>query len=292
VTLPTGCYSSDSLLVQVHSQPEIFPQALSGFACAPNSINVTDLIDPFSTSPTGTDTLYFADASCTIPYAGNPLAISSADTLYIVFATNTTPVCADTVQAIIDISQGGSLIVNQDPVLNYSIPLSPPLCNSLSLTDGVHDTVNNFQDCSRVASILDIPNGTSLGNVTVCEEIYGSIPTHNGQPYLNRIYEITSSTNESMEVCLYYLDSDFELYNSEAIVMGWPLLPTQATPQYIGNLAITQTTNGDLNSGTQVPTVIPNSALNITFDATYDIWNVCFPTKWFFILLCPCTKSI
>lgn len=106
-------------MLQVNGQPEFPALYLTGNACAPASIDVATLIDPFTTVPPGSDTLYFSDPACTIPHP-NPHNITVTDTVYIVIATNTTPVCSDTAIALITLSTAGNLIANQD-ILNYSI---------------------------------------------------------------------------------------------------------------------------------------------------------------------------
>ncbi|MBK7586954.1 MAG: hypothetical protein IPI22_00780 [Bacteroidetes bacterium] len=132
-----GCYSSDTLMLQVNGQPEFPALYLTGNACAPASIDVATLIDPFTTVPPGSDTLYFSDPACTIPHP-NPHNITVTDTVYIVIATNTIPVCSDTAIALITLSTAGNLIANQD-ILNYSIPGFVG-CNTFTLTDGNTDT--------------------------------------------------------------------------------------------------------------------------------------------------------
>jgi hypothetical protein len=276
----TGCFSSDSVLLQVNSLPEFPNTVITGFACAPNSIDVATLINPFSTSPVGTDTLYYEDAAYTMPHP-NPHNITSADTVYMVFATNTNPVCSDTALAYIDIVPANNFISGQ--------PFAPPYysnagnfgCTSFTLTDGNADTLRSSVDCKRIASVTDIANSTSLGLVSVCQDIAASTPYHNGQPYVNRAYQITAANSDTAMVCLYYLDQDLQDYNADAGFTGWPLLPANGGPANLSNIAITKVDNGDLNTPGHTAIAIPNSAINASYDPSSTVWTICFPVSGF-----------
>lgn len=264
---PAGCFSTDTLMLEVIPQPYFPGNILVGSVCAPASIDVANLIDPFTTVPPGSDTLYYSDAACTIPHP-NPHNITITDTVYIVIATNTTPVCADTAVAYIDISTAGTLIANQD-ILNYSLPGTVgPL--AFNLTDGNTDTLFNPADCKRVVHITDIANGTSLGATQVTEYIDGSTQFHNGQPYVNRHYKIEPTTQTSATVCLYYLDDDFSLYNTDAFLTGWP----QINPST--NLAISKVDNGDITDPGHTAIAIPNTDLTTSYDPATTVWTICF----------------
>jgi hypothetical protein len=277
----TGCFAKDSLLLQVNSLPEFPSPVLTGFACAPNAIDVKNLIDPLSTSPAGTDTLYYSDPAFTIPHP-NPTSITAADTVYMVFATNTNPVCSDTAIAYVDIIPANNYISGQ--VLTPSIYSNAGSysCMSTTLADGMSDTIRSTTDCRRVAAVTDITNGTSLGTVSACLDIAPSTPFYNGQPYVNRAYTITPTTNDTGYVCLYYLDQDFQDYNADAFNLGWPMLPTAATmPSNMQNLAVTKVSGGALGTVGSVPTAIPNSSVNASYDPATSVWTICVPAEGF-----------
>ena len=272
VTNLAGCSATDSVVLQVNPQPEFPALYVTGNACAPASIDVATLIDPFATVPPGTDTLYFSDAACTIPHP-NPHNVTVSDTVYIVLATNTVPVCADTAIALIELSTAGALIANQD-ILNYSIPGFVG-CNTLTLSDGVTDTLYNPADCKRIVHITDVANATSLGSTTVCEWIDASTQVHNGQPYVNRHYQITPSTQTSANVCLYFLEDDFAQFNSFSLLNGWP----QITPNV--NLVISKVDNGDITTPGHTAIAIPNANITTSYDPLTTVWTVCFPVDSF-----------
>jgi hypothetical protein len=281
VSYATGCSSTDSVLLEVLGLPEFPSPVLTGFACAPGAIDVTNLIDPLSTTPVGTDTLYYSDPAFTIPHP-NPNNITAADTVYMVFATNTNPVCSDTAIAYVDIIPANNYISGQ--VLTPSIYSNAGSysCMSTTLADGMSDTIRSTTDCRRVAAVTDITNGTSLGTVSACLDIAPSTPFYNGQPYVNRAYTITPTTNDTGYVCLYYLDQDFQDYNADAFNLGWPMLPTAATmPSNMQNLAVTKVSGGALGTVGSVPTAIPNSSVNASYDPATSVWTICVPAEGF-----------
>jgi hypothetical protein len=277
----TGCYSSDTVLLEVISLPEFPSPVLSGFACAPGAIDVANLIDPFSTSPIGTDTIYYNDASFTTLHP-NPHNVTVADTVYVVFATNSSPVCSDTTVAYVDILPANNYISGQVLIPSIYSNAGSYSCMSTSLADGQADTIRSTTDCRRVASVTDILNGTSLGTVSACLDIAPSTPFYNGQPYVNRAYTITPTTNDTGYVCLYYLDQDFQDYNADAFILNWPLLPTAATmPSNMQNVALTKVSNGALGAIGSVPTAIPNTSINVSYDPASTVWTVCAPAEGF-----------
>lgn len=270
VSLPTGCVSSDSIILTVHSAPEFTTNLFQPFACAPYSLDVASLIDQFSTVPPGTDTLYYTNNFTPHP---NPHNITTADTVYIVFVTNTIPACTDTALAEINILPPSDEIANQG-AFNISIPGSVG-CGNVTILDGNTETLVTPNDCRKIATVTDISNGTSLGSVTMCEDIDASTQYHNGQPYVNRHYQITPTTQDTALVCLYYLDDDFNIYNADAIFNGWP----QIVPNV--NLAISKVDNGDINTPGHTAIAIPNANITTSYDPLTTVWTVCFPVSGF-----------
>ena len=284
VSLSGGCASSDSVILEVNAKPDFGNTVLTGSACAPNCLNVGNLINPFALVPPGTDTLYFEDPALTIPHP-NPNNICSSDTVYMILQTSAIPSCTDTAEAYVSIGGGSNHIANQDIQFNFS-NCGAVGSNQFILSDGNVDTLRTFTDCSKVVAIQDVADGTSLGNITVTEDIACSTLTHNGQPYVNRTYEITPTNNDSAIVCLYYLDDDFNLYNADAFNTGWPQLPTAANMSLMNNLCMTQVSNGALGSPGSIPTAIPNSLISATYDASTTVWTVCFPVSGFSSFYC------
>jgi hypothetical protein len=280
----TGCYSSDSVYLVVNTLPDFTAGFLTGFACAPASIDVASLINPFATIPAGSDTLYYEDPAFSVLHP-NPHTIGQPDTVYMVIATTTNPVCSDTAIAYIDVQGGTNHIASQDITFNFS-NCGNVGNNIFTLTDGNADTLRTATDCKKVVAIQDIANGTDLGSIFVNEDIACQTPFHNGQPYVNREYTITPTTSDSAYVCLYYLDDDFGLYNGDASLTGWPLLPTSTNMSLMGNICITKVDNGPINNPGSTATTIPNSDITASYDPNTTVWTVCFPVGSFSSFYC------
>ncbi len=270
-----ACFSSDSVYLHVNTQIDMPFSPYYGSACAPSSIDVSTLINSGSTLPSfpvTTDTLFFTNAACTNPHP-NPHVILGVDTVYIVMNSNTSPVCTDTAVAYVDIGVLGNKIVNQDVLGgNVSICGTVP-CANLILNDGLLDTLYS-PTCEKIASVNDITDGIALGSTSICEEIACATPFYNLQPYVNRSYQITPSTNGPAIVCLYYLDDDFASFNADAIAAGWPTINA-------GNITISQVDGGPIGTPGNSVTVIPNSSITSSYNATTTIWTVCFPVDSF-----------
>lgn len=277
VIIPTtGCASSDSVLLKVYNTPEFVSNPLLGNACAPSSIDVASLINPFTTT-VGADTLYFSDQACTIPHP-NPHAIYTQDTVYMVLVTPTTPSCSDTTSAIVEIVPASNWIINQDTLGMFSYCGSVG-CANLLLGDGNTETLYSPSDCRKIAKVTDLSNGIAMGATQICEDIDCSVSVLNGQPYVNRHYEITPSVNDSAYVCLYYLNQDFLDYDAAATGVFPPMDPYT-------NLCITQVDNGDITTPGHTAISIPNSAITSTFDPLTEVWEVCFKVDSFSFFYC------
>lgn len=268
-----GCSSVDTLALEVKSLPQfIGGGVLVGNACAPTTLDAANLIN-FAVVPSGSDTLYFENAACTMPHP-NPHNIAVADTVWIVLKTNTTPACTDTAVAYIDVTPALNLITNQNVVGQYSSTGTVPAVTN-TLADGDNKLYTQLSDCRKVASIEDIADGTSLGTTTIKQEIAPSTLTHNGQPYVNRVYEVIPTTQTPAQVCLYYLDDDINIYNQDAPGFGFN------APMSSSNFTITQTHNGDVTNPNHTFTVIPNSSITSSYDPSTTVWTLCFPVDSF-----------
>jgi hypothetical protein len=270
----TGCYSSDTVLLDVQSIPQFTQSIYTGFACAPNAIDISSLVSVFS--PNAIDSFYYSDPLYTTVHP-NPHAIYVADTVYMLVKTVNPVGCADSAVAYIDIIPATNYIANQ-AIGNFSTCGSIP-CGNIALSEGNTETLYTTTDCRRIATVKDSIDGINLGNVSICEDIDCSVQALNGQPYVNRHYEITPTTNGKAQVCLYYLQQDFDDYNSLAFP-SWPMMdPNQ-------NLCITQVDNGDITAPGHTAISIPNTAISAVYDPLTTVWTVCFPVDSFSYFYC------
>ena len=270
------CATSDTMYLQVVSIPQYSLPIYTGFACAPSAIDISSLISIFP--PTGNDTLFFNDPLFTSPYTGNPHAINVADTLYMIVKTSNSAACKDSATAYIDVLAATNNIANQDPG-NFSVCGSVG-CGTIGLSNGNTATLYTTTDCRRIATVTDNPTDLiNLGNVSICQDIDCAVGNVNGQPYVNRHYEITPTTNGKAQVCLYYLQQDFDDYNSAAFP-SWPMMDPTV------NLCINQVDNGDINTPGHTAISIPNAAITSTYDPLTTVWTVCFPVDSFSYFYC------
>lgn len=267
VSVPNGCYSSDSVYLIVHQTPQFFNAPYDKTVCAPASLDAAGIIDPFSTSPAGTDTLYYEDPACTVPHP-NPHAITSSDTVYIVFKTNTTPFCTDTAMASFTLVVPDGSIASQDTTFDVSV------CTTVNVSNYMlYDNSTNIiptVTCQKVVGITDYANGVHLGYTSVEEIIDCSTQIHNGQPYLNRHYHIEPTNQDSANVCLYFLEDDLQMYNFDAPTYGFPTMDPNT------NLVVSKVDNGDITDPGHTAVVINNNNISKSFDAVNNVWTVCF----------------
>lgn len=284
VSVPGGCVASDSVILTVHPKPEFGNQILTGSVCAPNCINTGALINPFALVPSGSDTLYYADPGFSVLHP-NPYSVCASDTVYMILETNTMPACRDTAEAYLAVMGGTNHIAGQDVNFNFSYCGTVGL-NQFSLTDGQADTLRTFTDCAKMVAIKDEPDGTSLGQISVEEEIFCTTQFYLGAPYVNREYKITPANNDSASVCLYYLDDDFNLYNTDANPLGFPPLPLNGNMTAVPNICITSVENDTLGGPLSTATLYSGSQLNVSYDASTTVWTICFPVAHFSTFYC------
>ena len=138
-----------------------------------------------------------------------------------------------------------------------------------------------YTDCDLIADIT--PSGAQPLNGTTSfgVKIDNTVTTFNGQPYVQRHYDIVpvnNAANATANLTLYAYQSEFNAYNVQAAIAGLPLLPTGATNN--GNVRITQfhgtgTAPGNYTGGEVL--IVPT----VSWDATNDWWVMTFPVTGF-----------
>ncbi|MBP6623546.1 MAG: T9SS type A sorting domain-containing protein [Chitinophagaceae bacterium] len=121
--------------------------------------------------------------------------------------------------------------------------------------------------CNLIASI----NSTAaLGLTTVTVNVDNNVNTHNGQPYLERWFQIEPTTNTGTGIIFYLTQADFDTYNVYATSNGWPLLPTGPSDAAgIARLRVTKNDNAGL--GINPVVITPN---NVVWNAATSYWEI------------------
>ena len=163
--------------------------------------------------------------------------------------------------------------------LNIGLVLPVSTCNaSQAVGDNVKDVV------SGILKLVTL-NGLS-GGVAVLETIDPVVSTFNGQPFVQRHYDITPASNAGTAqatVTLYFSQADFDAFNRfvEANGVGTPLLPSGGVDN--GNIRINQF-HGNF-TGSAAPGNYTGATVLITpmvsWDAADGWWVVTFPVSGF-----------
>ncbi|MBS1587278.1 MAG: T9SS type A sorting domain-containing protein [Bacteroidetes bacterium] len=212
-------------------------------------------------NPVGTNSAVYVDNTLT---NGNTIVCS---------VTSSTP-CAfpnpvsDTVHMVITTTSNalaGNVIFPESMTTNVTGPVD----------------VRYYTDCDLMASIT--PSGVSPigGNTTTKVTIDNAVYTYNGQPYVQRHFDIEPAANAAgatATIKLYAYQAEFDQYNLVAAVDGLPLLPTGTVDN--GNVVVSQfhgtgTLPGNYTGGEVLITPA------VTWDAVHNWWVLSFPVTGF-----------
>ena len=246
-----GCTNTATIDVIGNDNPTVSATATPSSVCVGNTSNV---------EATGTATSYSWSGG---PSTSNWTVQPSSNTTYTVTGSSAAG-CTNTGTVTITVNT----VNNALPTANSS--------NTNTQPDGFSIVYTN-SNCDVITTVNDGVGGNILGATTAEVNIAGSIQTHNGQPYVNRWYQITPSNNGPATVTLYYTQGDFNAYNTYATTNNWPGLPTgplDATG--IANLRVTKVSNGGFGNNPLVLT--PQS---VTWNATNGYWEVVLNTPGF-----------
>ncbi len=152
--------------------------------------------------------------------------------------------------------------ITTTPVTNSSIvmPASSAYCETLTQVSGTNIYSNT--SCELITSII----ASGLGNTNACINFLSGSPTWNSEPYANRVYSITPTTQPTggATICLYYTAADL----------------TAAGISLNSDISITKVGGNGVLGGSGSVTEIPNSSMTINtlFGGTRE---VCFPVSSF-----------
>ncbi|HEX6915266.1 MAG TPA: right-handed parallel beta-helix repeat-containing protein [Chitinophagaceae bacterium] len=245
-------------------------------------------IDNVSISGTQSTTLawspatgLFTDPAAITPYAGSNedtlYALPSGNQVYQVTATSTAG-CADT----------STIAVNYNTTVTNSTNLAGTAGGGQVCANYSVSTSNNFfNNCNIIATVT--PSGASpvSGNVNACVTIDGTPQTANGQYYVQRHYDITPATNPATStatVTLYFLQSEFNAYNSVVDSLIYPKLPANGSDAAgIANLRISQFhgTGTNPSNYTGPGELIDPVDANVVWNASANRWEITFNVTGF-----------
>jgi hypothetical protein len=147
------------------------------------------------------------------------------------------------------------------------------------------NTTQNFYDsnCKIISSLTS--NGASpvAGNINSCLKIEAAVPTYNSKPYLQRHYDIEPSinaANATATVKLYFLQTEFDAYNTYVSTngLGLPLLPTLGVDN--GNFRITQCHGTGTAPGNYTGSYVLITP-SLSWNSFKNWWEVSFPVVGF-----------
>jgi hypothetical protein len=138
-------------------------------------------------------------------------------------------------------------------------------------------TTYTSNPCDLIARILPSGGAPVAGKVNVCVTLDATQQTFNGEPYVQRHFDIepttSNQTTTSATITLYFTNAEFLLYNSTN--PAWPPLPTSvlgnADPNRV-NLKITQF-HGAASTSPSSPGNYPGTTVVITPGAANVVWN-------------------
>jgi alpha-tubulin suppressor-like RCC1 family protein len=148
-----------------------------------------------------------------------------------------------------------------------------------TLMDG--DATISYTDCDLMATIHPIAPAPVADTTVVKVTIDNAVNSYNGQPYVQRHYDIEpalNAGNATATITLYAYQSEFDAYNTAAATAGLPLLPS--TPVDNGNVRITQFHGIGTAPGNYPGQEILISPV-VNWDAVNNWWSMTFDVTGF-----------
>ncbi len=163
-----------------------------------------------------------------------------------------------------------------------------PVCEYKNISISGTTYISNA--CGLIATVLPSGGNPVTGNVNVCVTLDATQQTFNGEPYVQRHFDIEPSMSPSTAtatITLYFTNAEFVLYNTTNPVV-WPRLPTavlgNADPNR-ANVKVTQF-HGAANTSPSSPGNYPGSSelidpldANVVWNGIY--WAVTFDVTGF-----------
>lgn len=142
----------------------------------------------------------------------------------------------------------------------------------------------NDNNLARLLTITPTAGANALSGITTFAVNFdASVNTYNGQPYVQRHYDITPAANAATAqamVTLYFLQSEFDAYNTYVTAnhLALPLLPSGGTDN--GNVNITQFHGTGTAPGNYTGTELMIKPA-VSWDGVNNRWALTFPVNGF-----------
>lgn len=174
---------------------------------------------------------------------------------------------------------------------SYSLATTSPgneVCQNKSVASGI--TYFRDGNCNLINSIQPFGANPVTNSINSCVTVNSS-PGKLGTPdfYVARKYDIqpiVNAANATANITLYYLQSEFDAYNLEAINNNVTTLPSgPSDAPGINNLILRQFhgtgTNPDNYTGSSIDFTTANPGFNASWNGSYNWWEVTVPVTGF-----------
>lgn len=229
------------------------------------------VIGNFTWAPT---TGLYTDALGTIPYTG-----LAASTVY------AQPAAGTTVYTATSCSTSGTATVDvTSPTSLAAVAGGPQRCNTSTVSPA--GTKFYFGGaCGLIAKIVPSGSPAVSGSVDACVKIDASVQTDPyNVPYVTRHYDITPATGAATaqaQITLYFLQSEFDDFNTYVTTNALPFPPLPTGGVDNGNIKITQfhgtgTVPGNYTGAPEL--IVP---AGVVWNAVKGWWEITFPVAGF-----------
>lgn len=183
-----------------------------------------------------------------------------------------------------DTSNSASLNVASGNALSLALTSSAVSVTDIAAGNSIADA-----DCGLVASVVPGGGTPVSGSLDAKIWIQAVQPSHNGNPYVRRHYELTPATNAAnatAAITLYFTQADFDSFNNTpSHGLDLPTGPTDATGKL--NIRIIKY-GGQSNDGSGTPASYASAGMtitpllqNIVWNSTKMYWEISFDVNGF-----------
>ncbi|RYZ24742.1 MAG: T9SS type A sorting domain-containing protein, partial [Sphingobacteriales bacterium] len=161
-----------------------------------------------------------------------------------------------------------------------TVTVSPVTALAVTGTSAVFNHLDGLEymytdaSCNLIAKVEEAAGGNVLSGVNASVTVDATVQTAlNGDPFLQRHFNITPASNGSAVVTLYATQAEFDAYNN--VAGAYPLLPAGGIDN--GNVRVTKFTGATVGSGTAT-LIVPTS---VVWNSTNSWWEITAPVSGF-----------